>query len=183
MQVPHEAEAPFPVRRGAGADEVYDRFDFPQLPVLVALPRPRHAHLPPAPRHWDVRNRACGIDIDDGHALIAEPLDNQKARAAHALHADRTERVAVIDAPFVIAEYAVRPDMPGCRPLPVAPRPFEAKVLGGWIGRTASHYKLSVDAFERACSVLAPTTLKASVVNAIGVALAEAARETDERLA
>ena len=37
----------------------------------------------------------------------------------------------------------------GYRPLPVAPRPFEGEVLGGWIGRIASRYKLSVNVFER----------------------------------
>ena len=35
------------------------------------------------------------------------------------------------------------------RPLPVAPRPFEGEVLGGWIGRIASRYKLPVHIFER----------------------------------
>lgn len=35
------------------------------------------------------------------------------------------------------------------RPLPVAPRPFEGEVLGGWIGRIASRYQLSVQHFER----------------------------------
>lgn len=33
------------------------------------------------------------------------------------------------------------------RPLPVAPRPFEAEVLGGWIGRLAGRYRMSVDEF------------------------------------
>jgi hypothetical protein len=36
------------------------------------------------------------------------------------------------------------------RPLPVAPRPFEAEVLGGWIGRVASRYKMSVLEFAAA---------------------------------
>ena len=30
------------------------------------------------------------------------------------------------------------------RPLPVAPRPFEAEVLGGWIGRLAARYRMTV---------------------------------------
>lgn len=33
------------------------------------------------------------------------------------------------------------------RPLPVAPRPFEAEVLGGWIGRLASRYRMTVSEF------------------------------------
>ena len=36
------------------------------------------------------------------------------------------------------------------RPLPVAPRPFEAEVLGGWIGRLSSGYKMSVLEFAAA---------------------------------
>jgi hypothetical protein len=31
--------------------------------------------------------------------------------------------------------------------LPVAPRPFEAEVLGGWIGRLAARYRMSVCEF------------------------------------
>ena len=30
------------------------------------------------------------------------------------------------------------------RPLPVAPRPFEAEALGGWIGRFAARYRMTV---------------------------------------
>ena len=33
------------------------------------------------------------------------------------------------------------------RPLPVAPRPFEAEVLGGWIGRLAARYRMTVPEF------------------------------------
>ena len=33
------------------------------------------------------------------------------------------------------------------RPLPVAPRPFEGEVLGGWIGRLAARYSMSVHEF------------------------------------
>ena len=33
------------------------------------------------------------------------------------------------------------------RPLPVAPRPFGAEVLGGWIGRLASRYRMTVPGF------------------------------------
>lgn len=33
------------------------------------------------------------------------------------------------------------------RPLPVAPRPFEAEVLGGWIGRLAARYRMTVKEF------------------------------------
>ena len=33
------------------------------------------------------------------------------------------------------------------RPLPVAPRPFEAEVLGSWIGRLAGRYRMSVREF------------------------------------
>lgn len=36
------------------------------------------------------------------------------------------------------------------RPLPVAPRPFEAEVLGSWIGRLASRYQMSVQEFAEA---------------------------------
>lgn len=36
------------------------------------------------------------------------------------------------------------------RALPVAPRPFEGEVLGGWIGRIAARYKMSVVEFEGA---------------------------------
>jgi hypothetical protein len=36
------------------------------------------------------------------------------------------------------------------RPLPVAPRPFEAEVLGSWIGRLASRYRMSVQEFASA---------------------------------
>jgi len=39
------------------------------------------------------------------------------------------------------------------RPLPFAPRPFEAEVLGGWIGRIASRYRMSVPAFATACEL------------------------------
>lgn len=35
------------------------------------------------------------------------------------------------------------------RPLPVAPRPFEGEVVGGWIGRIAARYKLPVQVLER----------------------------------
>lgn len=31
--------------------------------------------------------------------------------------------------------------------MPVAPRPFEAEVLGGWIGRLAARYRMSVREF------------------------------------
>ena len=33
------------------------------------------------------------------------------------------------------------------RPLPIAPRPFETEVLGGWIGRLASRYRMTVSEF------------------------------------
>lgn len=33
------------------------------------------------------------------------------------------------------------------RALPVAPRPFKAEVLGGWIGRLAARYRMSVHEF------------------------------------
>ena len=33
------------------------------------------------------------------------------------------------------------------RPLPVAPRPFGAEVLGGWIGRLAARYRMTVKEF------------------------------------
>jgi len=39
------------------------------------------------------------------------------------------------------------------RPLPFAPRPFDAEVLGGWIGRIASRYRMSVQAFAAACEL------------------------------
>lgn len=39
------------------------------------------------------------------------------------------------------------------RPLPFAPRPFEAEVLGGWIGRIASRYRMSVQAFAATCEL------------------------------
>jgi hypothetical protein len=34
------------------------------------------------------------------------------------------------------------------QPLTVAPRPFEAEVLGGWIGRIAAQYRMSVQEFQ-----------------------------------
>lgn len=39
------------------------------------------------------------------------------------------------------------------RPLPFAPRPFEAEVLGGWIGRIAARYRMSVQAFAATCEL------------------------------
>lgn len=39
------------------------------------------------------------------------------------------------------------------RPLPVAPRPFDAEVLGGWIGRIAARYRMSVQAFASKCEL------------------------------
>lgn len=33
------------------------------------------------------------------------------------------------------------------RPLPVAPRPFDQELLGGWIGRIAARYRMTVDEF------------------------------------
>ena len=39
------------------------------------------------------------------------------------------------------------------RPLPFAPRPFEAEVLGGWIGRIVSRYRMSVQEFAATCEL------------------------------
>jgi TniQ len=39
------------------------------------------------------------------------------------------------------------------RPLPFAPRPFEAEVLSGWIGRIASRYRMSVQALAATCEL------------------------------
>jgi hypothetical protein len=39
------------------------------------------------------------------------------------------------------------------RSLPFAPRPFDAEVLGGWIGRIAARYRMSVQAFAMACEL------------------------------
>jgi hypothetical protein len=39
------------------------------------------------------------------------------------------------------------------RPLPVAPRPFEGELLGGWIGRVAGRYRMSVQDFAQANSL------------------------------
>lgn len=39
------------------------------------------------------------------------------------------------------------------RPLPFAPRPFDAEVLGGWIGRIAASYRMSVQAFAATCEL------------------------------
>jgi hypothetical protein len=39
------------------------------------------------------------------------------------------------------------------RPLPFAHRPFEAEVLGGWIGRIASRYRMSVQALAATCEL------------------------------
>jgi hypothetical protein len=39
------------------------------------------------------------------------------------------------------------------RPLPFAPRPFDAEVLGGWLGRIAARYRMSVQAFAAACEL------------------------------
>jgi hypothetical protein len=39
------------------------------------------------------------------------------------------------------------------RPLPFAPRPFDAEVLGGWIGRIAARYRMTVQAFAATCEL------------------------------